>query len=624
MDPRLLKYYNRELQHIREMGGEFAREYPKIAGRLGLEGFECADPYVERLLEGFGFLAARIQMKLDAEFPQFTQHLLEMVYPHYLAPTPSMAVVQFQPDLTEGSLAEGVPLPRGTVLKSLLGKGDQTPCEYRTAHDLELFPLEVAEARYYPGRDVAALGLPDLADVKGAIRLRLRTTGGQPFSEIALDRLPLFLRGPDELPMRILEQMLGNALAVVVKSAGGGDKHVEVLERSHVGSLGFADEESLLPADHRSFQGYRLLQEYFAFPERFRFVEFRDIGSAVRRIRSDTLDIVVALDRTQSALEDAVDASNFVLFCSPAINLFPKRADRIHLTVHDNEYHVVPDRTRPMDFEVHDIVELEGHGATAEERQEFLRFYALHDRSADREHQAYYMIRRLPRVLSAAQRRSGPRSHYVGHEVFVSLVDAAQAPFHPDLRQLSLRVLCTNRDLPLHMPVGKGTTDFSLEEGAPVEAARCLAGPTMPRPTQAVGETAWRLINHLSLNYLSLIDNDRQSGAAALRELLQIYGDTAEPIVRKQVEGVRSVRCRPVTRRLRAPGPITFGRGLEVALTLDEAAFEGTGVFLLGAVLEQFFSRYVSINSFTETVVNTVDRGEVMRWPMRTGRRHTL
>jgi len=624
MDPRLLKYYNRELQHIREMGGEFAREYPKIAGRLGLEGFECADPYVERLLEGFGFLAARIQMKIDAEFPNFTRHLLEMVYPHYLAPTPSMAVVRFQPDLTEGSLAAGVPLPRGTVLKSLLGKGDQTPCEYRTAHDLKLFPLEVVEGRYYPGRDLGALGLPDLGDVKGAIRIRIRTTGGQPFNEVALDRLPFFLRGPDELPMRIIEQILGNGLAVVIKSAGGGDKHVEVLDRSHIGLLGFADDQSLLPADLRSFQGYRLLQEYFAFPDRFRFVEFTGLESTVRRLRSDALDLVVVLDRTVSELEDAVDASNFQLFCTPAINLFPRRADRIHLSENVNEYHVVVDRTRPMDFEVYDVVELEGHGATAEERREFLRFYAMHDQSASRERRTYYMIRRLPRVVSSALRRSGPRSHYVGNETFVSLVDAEQAPYHPDLRQLSVRVLCTNRDLPLYMPVGKGTTDFSLEEGAPVEAARCVAGPTMPKPSHAVGETAWRLINHLSLNYLSLIDSDRQSGAAALRELLQIYGDTAEPFVRKQVEGVRSVGSRPVTRRLRAPGPITFGRGLEVTLTLDEASFEGTGVFLLGAVLEQFFSRYVSINSFTETVVKTVDRGEVMRWPMRTGRRHAL
>src|SRR5713101_556004 len=149
MDPRLLKYYNRELQFMREMGGEFAKEFPKIAGRLGLDGFECADPYVERLLEGFAFLAARVQLKIDAEFPRFTQHLLETIYPGYLAPVPSMAMVQFQPDPSEGSLAAGVPVPRGSALRSMLGKGEITACEYRTAHEVTLWPVEIQEVEHF-------------------------------------------------------------------------------------------------------------------------------------------------------------------------------------------------------------------------------------------------------------------------------------------------------------------------------------------------------------------------------------------------------------------------------------------------------------------------------------------
>ncbi len=149
MDPKILRYYNRELQHVREMGAEFAREYPKIAGRLGLEGIECADPYVERLLEGFAYLSARVQLKVDAEFPAFTQHLLQIVYPHYLAPTPSMAVVQFQPDLNEAGLAQGYSIARGTMLRSTVGQDDRTPCEYRTAHETHLWPLEIKEAKYF-------------------------------------------------------------------------------------------------------------------------------------------------------------------------------------------------------------------------------------------------------------------------------------------------------------------------------------------------------------------------------------------------------------------------------------------------------------------------------------------
>jgi len=167
MDPQLLKYYNSELRHLREMGGEFADEFPKIAARLGMDGFDCADPYVERLLEGFAFLAARVQLKVDAEFPRFTQHLLDMVYPNYLEPMPSMAVVQFQPDLTEGSLSEGFCIDKDSALRSQTGKDQQTPCEYRTAHPVYLWPLQISEAEYLANIGaVANFGVPSLTGLK--------------------------------------------------------------------------------------------------------------------------------------------------------------------------------------------------------------------------------------------------------------------------------------------------------------------------------------------------------------------------------------------------------------------------------------------------------------------------
>jgi len=265
-----------------------------------------------------------------------------------------------------------------------------------------------------------------------------------------------------------------------------------------------------------------------------------------------------------------------------------------------------------------------GHGTSSEREQEFLPFYASKDASSHHEAMAYFAVRRIPRLLSAGQRRHGPRSSYVGNELFVSLVDGREAPYHSDLRQLSVTTLCTNRDLPLQMVIGKGKTDFTLQAGAPVESIRCLAGPTPPRPSSAGGDVAWRLISHLSLNYLSLADSDERQGAAALRDLLMLYGDTSAAPIRKQIEGVKSITSAPVTRRLPIGGAISFGRGLEVTVTLDETAFEGTGVFLLGAVLEQFFARYVSINSFTETVIRTLDRGEIMRWPVTGGRRQIL
>lgn len=621
MDPRLLAYYNRELQYIRETGQEFAKEFPKIAGRLGIESLECTDPYVERLLETFAFLTARVQLKIDAEFPRFTQHLLHMVYPHYLCPIPSMVVVELKPSLSEGSLADGFKVPRGSGFRSLIGRGEQTACEYRTAHDVTLWPLEITSAEYtsFLG-DLGTLAIPVKA--KAALRLRLHATAGLNFDQLALDELPIYFRGSDEVAMRLHELLLVHSVALVVRPAGqqGG----ELVRDNPVKPLGFEDEQALLPYGPRSFQGYRLLQEYFAFPSRFLFANLTGLGTAVRRTSGQELEVIVVLDGQDSRLEKAVGPGQFALFCTPAVNLFPKRTDRIHLTESEYEYHVVPDRTRPMDYEVHSVTEVVGYGTSADQKQEFFPFYALRDRASVEDTSSYYTVRRDPRMLSAKQRSQGARSSYVGSEVFLALVDATEAPIRPQMKQLALETLCTNRDLPLHIPIGQRSSDFVLDTGAPVDAVACVAGPTSPKASFAHGDPTWRLISHLSLNYLSLTDDANGGGAKALRELLLLYGDTSDPVIRRQIDGVQSVSSQSITRRLPIPGPAAFGRGLEITLNLDEAAFEGMGGFLLGMVLERFFAKYTSINSFTETVLRSLQRKEIVRWPARLGRRPTL
>jgi type VI secretion system protein ImpG len=627
MDPRLLRYYNRELQHVREMGGEFAREYPKIAGRLGLEGFECADPYVERLLEGFAFLAARVQLKLDAQQPVFTQHLMEMVYPHYLAPVPSMAVVEMAADLKESALVAGHTVPRHTALRSLIGRDDRTACEYRTAHDVALWPLRLAEAKYFdtPAAIAAAgVSIPANLAVRAGLRLKFEVTAGAQANQLAMDELPVFLAGADELPKRLYEQLLGNAVGVVVRTKGGEGMAGTWLDAASIRPCGFDDHEALIPYGGRSFSGYRLLQEYFACPERFLFARFTGLRQALARAQGSQFEIVVLFDRSVSRLHNAVDAGNFRLFCTPAINLFPRRADRIHLQQGKAEYHVLADRTRPMDFEIHSIGQVEGFGDSQEPEQQFQPFYGCDERTWQSGHGAFYTVRREPRQLSARQKLQGARSSYVGSEMFIALVDASEAPYASRLRQVGMQLMCTNRDLPLQMPVGKAHTDFTLEIGAPVEAVRCVAGPTKPRAPVAGGETAWRLVSHLQLNYVSLLGEGNADGAAALREMLTLYCDEFDSGARRQIEGIKAVSSQPIVRRIPVPGPISFGRGLEITLTCDEGAFEGTGAFLLGSVMQHFFARYVSVNSFTETVLRTLERNEVARWPARLGTRQTL
>lgn len=623
MDRRLLDLYNRELAHLRAMGAEFAEQFPKIAGRLGgLDEFQaCRDPFVERLLEGFAFLAARVQLKLNSEFPRFTQSLLETIYPHYLAPTPSMCVVQFQPDVGEAGLADGFVIPRGSSLYSMLGKGEQTRCEYRTAHDVTLWPVQLSQANYYT-RELATIGVPDLPGAVAGVRIRLQSTAGLKFSELKMNSLILYLMGAGETAMHLYEQFFANAVAVVVQPVTKPIKWHKVLERSCIRPVGFENRQQLLPYDARSFQGYRLLHEYFAFPQRFMFVEIADLGAAVKTCNENQLDLIVLFGERNIKLEGIVSADNFGLFCSPAVNLFEKRLDRIPVSDRFFEFHAVPDRTRPQDFEVYKITGVTGYGSGSEKLQEFSPFYLARN-WAESGANGYYVVNRVPRPQSESEKLKGRRSRtYAGSEAYISLVDSTAAPYSADITQLGVDALCTNRDLPLHMAIGQVSSDFTMAKTVPCTSIRCLGAPTAPKPSHAEGEIAWRIISHLSLNYLSLTDNSE--GASALRDILKLYGDNNDLQIRKQIDGVKSVVCKPITRRVTARRSIAFARGLEITVTLEEASFEGTGVFLLGAVLAQFFAKYVSINSFTETVVKTIERGEIMRWASRDGLRPIL
>ncbi|MGH9350088.1 MAG: type VI secretion system baseplate subunit TssF [Vicinamibacterales bacterium] len=627
MDPRLLRYYNLELQHLREMGAEFAQQFPKIAGRLGMSGLEVADPYVERLLEGVGFMAARVQLKLDAEFPRFTQALLECVYPHYLAPTPSMLVAELRPDPGEPALATGSKrVPRGTTMQSLTGAGDPTACEYRTAHDVTLWPVEIAAASYFSfAPDLPLTRLPVAQRIKGGLRIRLKTTAGLKFAQTAIDRLSFYLTGREDVANKLYELCLGSGLGVLVQPVKAATRWHEWLPATTIGPVGFEDEQALLPVTLRSFQGYRLLQEYFSFPQRYRFIEVSGLSGAVRRAEADEIELVVLLGRSEEALENVVDAGNVALFCTPAINLFPKRADRIQVSDAAYEYHVVADRTRPLDFEIYDVTRVTGHGLGSDGEQEFLPFYSAYSTDDEHLHSAYFTTRREPRLVSATQKQRGTRSSYIGTEVFLSLTDSEQAPFRGDLRQLSVQTLCTNRDLPLLMPRGTGgKSEFTLDIAAPVSSVRVIGGPSRPYARLADGAVAWRAISHLSLNYLSLVDATEQEGATALRDLLELYAPGAEAGARRQIDGVRSIHVAPVVRRLPHRGPLAFGRGLEITVGVDDLAFEGGSMYLLGSVLDRYFARYVSINSFTETVLRSGNRGEINRWMPHWGARPTL
>ncbi|MEC9431554.1 MAG: type VI secretion system baseplate subunit TssF [Pseudomonadota bacterium] len=622
MDTRLLRHYESELSYIREMGAEFAEAYPKIAARLGILPMEVLDPYVERLLEGFAFLSARVQLELDLQFPEFTQNLLEIVYPHFLAPIPSMTVLRVTPDPAQGGLEAGYVLPRGTELRGQVMEGEQTACRFTTSQDVTLWPLEVSEAAYVEGRgELVAAGVAAHPDARAAIRLRIRRTDGAPLAALPLDRLTLFLAGAGPEPWRLMEAMPGRGLGLVGRSTDRRADWAQPLGRD-IRPRGFDAADALLPTPGASFEGYRLLQEYFAMPQRFFFVDLGGLAPALARTTGADVDLYVLLPEPVPALK-SVSAASFALHATPAINLFRRRCDRVHVSGADVEHHVAVDRTAPLDHEIWRIEQVDGISGEGAEDVRFLPFYSADDFTpAGATHGAYYTQRRRLRQRSEKQRLKGTRSSYLGSEVYLTLSDRAQAPWPGHVAQLAVTALCTNRDLPLLTATGAGETDFFPPDGGPIASIRAIVPPTRPHPSLAQGRQAWQLVSHLSLNYLSLADADRGQGGAALRELIGLYSPLGDPAAAKQMEGLVSVASRPIVRRMAEAGGLsTAVRGLEIRVGFDETCFEGSGCWLLGAVLEAFFAKYVALNSFTETVIQSQQRGEIARWTPRSGRR---
>lgn len=619
MDPRLLDYYNTELAYLREAGAEFAAQHPKIAARLDLRGFEVADPYVERLLEGMAFLSARVQLKMDAEFPRFAQRLLEVIYPNYLAPTPSICIAQFMPGEMPGGAGASFTIPRGQRLRAVAASETRTGCEFRTAHPIELWPLTLEHARLEGAPGGGGLGF---RRARAALRLGFQLAAPLSGGAEPPDRLPIYLNASPDLATRLYELICGHCLDVQVRCHGRTQGEWQSLHATDAGvfGLGFDENEALLPYSSRGFQGYRLLHEYFACPARFNFVELRGLRRQLRACEGlKSFEIRLLLDRDATELEPQVDAKRLALFCTPAVNLIEKRADRIQVDDSRFELHLVADRAAPLDFEVHSVQSVEGFGRDNAMEAQFRPFYR--SLAGDRgNHGTYFSVRREPRRVSESILRHGARSSYIGSETFLSLVDQNEAPYASRLRQLGVAMTVTNRDLPLLMSTG-GLRDFVPTDTLPVSGVRVLHGPTRPAAAVQEGSINWRLISQLSLGHSTLVGLDADQGALALRELLSLYAVLGEPAIARHGASLLRSRLQPITRRLPGAGPLTYGRGVGVHLEVDEGLFAGSSAYVFGAVLQRFLARHVGMNSFTETRMHSAQRGEIACWQPQIGLR---
>lgn len=653
MNQEFLDLYNQELRLFMEHSKEFAEEYPGIAERLGGLVGERMDPMVGGLLEGAAFLAARVQLKLKHEFPEFTNNLLEQLLPNYLAPTPSALLAGLTPPYSDPGLREGVRIPRGSYIDATyLERDRRIACRYRLGADITLWPFEIAAAEYIPAPGgLQALGIRAGGRALAGLRLTLThrvmaDPAQEPSSAEALKNpaswfagcrtreLSVHLLGNEGDAVALYEQLFANCIGIHFRHLDAfGDPVVTPAEGCRLEQIGFDEDEALLPADPRVFRGFELLRELFWFPRKFLGFRLEGLAAVMPKLTARTVEVVFVFDEVNARLPGAVRKEMFALYAAPAINLFEKTADRIPVRTNQHEFHVVPDRSRALDYEPHSILSVHAHYVGGREKQPVHPLYSSPE-GASPVQGLHYTQRRLPRRRSSAERRQGRASDYTGTEMFLSLVEPAGVSDSASVAELSVRALCSNRHLPEHLPTGIGGADFKLIDNVSLDVA-CLAGPTPPREpmvsqlrlraeTAATGVVTWRLINLLSLNQLGLVQRGAGRNGEALRELLSLFADLADSATERRIRGIKDVDSRVVVRRFPQRAGTGAARGLEITVLLDEKAFEGSGVFLLGAVLDRFFAEYAAMNHFTQTVIRTVERGEVMRFPPRAGARRIL
>ncbi|WP_198376685.1 type VI secretion system baseplate subunit TssF [Neoroseomonas rubea] len=608
MSESLLPYYNRELRAIRRLAGEFAEAYPKVAARLRVTPEAVDDPYVERLLEGVAFLAARVQQRLDDELPEFSETLLEMLAPHLLAPVPSMTTLKIAPPPE----AQGpTRVPRGLLVETEPVRGE--PVRFSTCHDVTVWPLAVETFRL-SGLPLAA---PPNNRVQGAmacLRIGLRSTTPElSFAKMGLDRLRLHLRGVGA-QAALLHELLCTSTIGIALADSPVDPKPTLLGPECLAPAGFAPEEAALPWPNRSFAGYRLLTEWFAFPEKYLYLDLSGLEARTMLQESEKLDIFIYLDRAMPELERNLGPENVALGCTPAINLFPQRCEPIALDGTQSEWMVVPDIRRPAALEVY-AVEAVRESRPDGRRRSVLPFYRLGRTEQDEATTA---------EMNFVSFRRGATPPVTGTQTWIEVRDTQFEPAQPAEGVLTVEALCCNRDLPALLPFGAGQPRLRVAQGgAPVSAVDCISPPTPTLRPRLNDRGAWRLISHLALNHLSVTGGE--SGAAALREILRLHDlrDTAE--TRAAIGALVAVDTRPGVARLPGGRAGAFARGLDVTLTFDPQAWQAAGLYPLAQVMERFLALQVSVNAFSRTLVALRGRpGLATRFAPRSGTRTLL
>ncbi|MCD9046517.1 type VI secretion system baseplate subunit TssF [Luteimonas sp. MHLX1A] len=603
----LLPFYERELGYLRRYGREFAERYPKIANRLLLSAEGSEDPHVERLIESFALLSARVSKKIDDDYPEFTDALLEVMYPHYLRSFPSCSIARFDAGPGAARLSGPVRIPRGTMLQSRSVRG--VPCRFRTAFDAELLPLSLVSARYRSVADAPlAVTLPQGSGAQISLGFELASAQVS-FAELDGAILRLFADGEPSLRAALRDALALQVLGAYVEADGDG--RWRRLENSPLQPTGFNESDALIDFPARSHPAYRLLTEFFAFPDKFGFFDLplRDVtAGASRRFTVHLVLRGAGPEHAASRVLEGLSSDHLLAGCTPVVNLFRQRGEPIRVTQRVDSYPVLADARRAFAYDVHAIESVVRIRQTpqGEQIQEFRPFYSLHH-GEDPERSGHYWV---------SQRNEDVERVSPGYETELSFVDLDFNPVVPRTDVVSVELTCSNRDLPTQLTFGVTGGDLSMEGGAPVRSIAMLRKPSPPLRFRRGRGAQWRLISHLSLNHLSLT----QAGLPALKEMLRLYDLASTDVSRRQIDGIVAIEHVAATEWMPGRHFASVVRGIEIRLTIEENDFVGSGIAGFAQVLDRFFGLYVHANSFTRLVLLSARNGEeLVRCDARSG-----
>lgn len=609
----LLSYYHQELTFIRKLAAEFALAHPKIAGRLKLDEKNLEDPHVARLIEAFALLNARLRCKLDDDFPELLDGLFNVIYPHYNAPIPSISILQLQPQLT---LQEAHTIPPNTIVKTNEMYGEE--CLFKTIYPVELLPLSIEQISLTTKPFMAPI-IPEMSNAATILRISLNCTAdGISLAQLAPQRLRFFLNLPAPYNYQLYE-LLFNHLISIAFATSPHDQLPIVLSKNNLQPVGFKPHEGLLPYPANSFLGYRLLTELFIFPEKFLFFDLINLEQRIWQHSNQRLEIYLYLNRTNDKLTKQVSNNSLAFGCTPIVNLFEEYAEPIKLTHFTYEYPIIPQVNHLTHArEIYAIQQVTGIKPSGEVIS-YQPFYGIKHHTTTP--QLYWYASR-----KAVEQEENYRPNNT--TLFLSVTDNNFSPMTTATNEnwiINVKLLCTNHNKPNQLPFGGNDPLLSFWEYPTdtIKSLRCIV-PMTPsyHPHMNKSQARWQIIAHLSLNHLSL--TNEQTGTDTLKEILTLYNFNDADDVKNMIDGILNLQARPKTTRNTNTNHHSFWHGTEIILTVDETKFSGVGLFLFASVLEYFLSLYATINSFTQLVVTTKNRGEIYRWSPRAGEKTLL